>query len=188
MRKLTVATRGLILLVLAFPAWAAQLTGEVVAITDGDTLTLLADRTQHKIRLAEIDTPESGQPWGNRARQALADKVFRKPVRVEVADVDRYGRTVGKIWLAAGHDPGVAVAFQMLAPRMLEASAISRYAQIGDRHELRGALPEILEVEEGLDLAEREYRLDDQQIEELRTLLERLAAPDSANPAEPTDD
>ena len=42
--------------------------GKVVGITDGDTLTLLANRTQHKIRLAEIDTPERGQDWGTRAR------------------------------------------------------------------------------------------------------------------------
>lgn len=68
----------LILYLLLLPnlALGALLEGAVIGIADGDTLTLLVDRTQHKIRLAEIDTPESGQPWGNRARQALADKVF----------------------------------------------------------------------------------------------------------------
>ena len=35
----------------------SAMRGEVVGITDGDTLTLLVDRTQHKIRLAQIDTP-----------------------------------------------------------------------------------------------------------------------------------
>ena len=40
----------------------SALEGEVVGITDGDTLTLLVDRTQHKIRLAQIDTPERAQP------------------------------------------------------------------------------------------------------------------------------
>jgi len=45
--------------------------------------------------LAEIDTPESKQPWGTRARQALADKAFRKEARV-VVDTDRYGRIMGR--------------------------------------------------------------------------------------------
>ena len=69
------------------------------ASPNGDTLTLLVDRTQHKIRLAQIDTPERGQPWGTRASQALADKVFRKDVTVRVSDTDRYGRLIGEIWL-----------------------------------------------------------------------------------------
>ncbi len=75
------------------------LEGRVVGITDGDTLTLLVDRAQHKIRLAQIDTPERAQPWGTRARQALSDKVFRKVVTVRVSDTDRYGRLIGEIWL-----------------------------------------------------------------------------------------
>ncbi len=73
--------------------------GEVVGITDGDTLTLLVDRNQHKIRLAQIDTPERAQPWGSRARQALSEKVFRRDVTVRVSDTDRYGRLIGEIWL-----------------------------------------------------------------------------------------
>jgi endonuclease YncB( thermonuclease family) len=78
---------------------APALQGEVVGIADGDTLTLLVDDVQYRIRLAEIDAPEGGQPWGSRARQALADKVFRAQVRIDVVDLDRYGRTVGKVWL-----------------------------------------------------------------------------------------
>ena len=56
-------------------------------------------RTQHKIRLGEIDTPERGQDWGRKASQALSEKVGGKDVRVVVTDVDRYDRLVGKIWL-----------------------------------------------------------------------------------------
>lgn len=44
---------------------AGNLTGRVVGVSDGDTLTLLdATNTQHKIRLSGIDSPEKGQPFG----------------------------------------------------------------------------------------------------------------------------
>ncbi len=87
----------LITLSFANPAISAELQGRVVSIADGDTFTLLtANKEQIRIRLAEIDTPESGQPYGNRAKQALSRLVFGKDVRVEVQDVDRYGRTVGR--------------------------------------------------------------------------------------------
>lgn len=87
-----------LLLLTALPAWGETLTGRVVAIADGDTLTLLtASNQQVKIRLHGIDAPESRQPWGARARQALSEMAFRREVRVEVHDTDRYGRTVGRI-------------------------------------------------------------------------------------------
>ena len=79
---------------------AADLSGKVVAIADGDTFTLLtADKQQVKIRLAEIDAPESGQPYGNKSKQALSGLVFGKDVRVVVQTKDRYGRTVGRPYL-----------------------------------------------------------------------------------------
>jgi endonuclease YncB( thermonuclease family) len=88
-----------LLLALTSPVLADELRGQVVGITDGDTLTLLTpERREVKIRLAEIDTPESRQPYGTRARQALSDLAFQRDVRVEVQDTDRYGRTVGRIY------------------------------------------------------------------------------------------
>jgi endonuclease YncB( thermonuclease family) len=76
------------------------ITGKVVAIADGDTLTVLDDsKVQHKIRLAGIDAPESKQPFGAKSRENLAGKVFGKVVRVDVIDVDRYRRQVGRIYL-----------------------------------------------------------------------------------------
>ena len=47
---------GLVVLVALTADAQTSLEGTVVGITDGDTLTLLVDRTQHKIRLAQIDT------------------------------------------------------------------------------------------------------------------------------------
>jgi endonuclease YncB( thermonuclease family) len=80
-----------------------NLSGKVVGITDGDTLTVLVDRKPVKVRLAEIDTPERGQPWASKAKQALSAKVYGEVVRVEITDTDRYGRTVGHLYLGDRH-------------------------------------------------------------------------------------
>lgn len=61
------------LLVAVHGAWAQSVSGKVVSIADGDTLTILdAAKRQHKIRLPEIDAPEKGQPFGNASRESLA--------------------------------------------------------------------------------------------------------------------
>jgi endonuclease YncB( thermonuclease family) len=93
---------GILLLLLAGspPLIADTLTGRVVGIADGDTISLL-DKTQGltKIRLHQIDAPEKKQDFGQRSKQSLSDLIYGKEVRIEVADIDKYGRTVGKIWL-----------------------------------------------------------------------------------------
>lgn len=89
---------ALLLLLVPLTSWSAELEGRVVRIVDGDTLILLdASNTQTKVRLAGIDCPERGQPWGTRAKQALSNYVFDQQVTVVWTKLDRYGRTVGKI-------------------------------------------------------------------------------------------
>lgn len=76
-------------------ALAYEITGRVVGVADGDTLTILdATNTQHKIRLADIDAPESGQPYGNRAKQRLRALVAGKTVIADCRERDKYGRDV----------------------------------------------------------------------------------------------
>ncbi len=90
--------------VFAGNAQAATITGRVVGVSDGDTITVLdANRTQYKIRLAGIDAPESKQAFGSRSKQNLSDLVFGKDVAVEWDKRDRYQRVVGVV-LVDGHD------------------------------------------------------------------------------------
>ena len=91
------------LALLSGPLLAAEYTGKVVGISDGDTLTLLvpdgASFKQIKVRLGEIDTPERKQPYGTRAQQTLSELAFNKEARVVVQDTDRFGRTVGRVYV-----------------------------------------------------------------------------------------
>jgi len=83
-------------LALSCPAWA-DFTGKVVAVADGDTLTVLVDQRQVQVDLAEIDAPELKQPFGQRSRQSLADLCFGKDAVVREAGRERKGRTVGHV-------------------------------------------------------------------------------------------
>lgn len=83
------------------PAFGATLTGQVVAVSDGDTVTVLdAERTQHKIRLSGIDAPEKAQAFGERSKQNLWRLVHGKPVDVQWYKRDRFGRIVGRVLVA----------------------------------------------------------------------------------------
>ena len=78
----------------------ADISGKVVAVTDGDTIKILDNsRVQHKVRLTGIDAPEKAQPFGNASRKNLASMVAGKDVRVETSKNDRYGRVLGKVWM-----------------------------------------------------------------------------------------
>jgi len=91
-----------LLLLFTLSAQAETLEGKVIKIADGDTLTLLTPSNQQvKIRLAGIDTPEKRQPFGNRAKQALSNLAFQKQALIEVEAKDRYGRTVGTVFVGS---------------------------------------------------------------------------------------
>jgi endonuclease YncB( thermonuclease family) len=91
---------ALVALALATAANAESVPGRVVAIHDGDTLTLLVAKHQVKVRLADIDAPELKQAFGTRSRQSLAALCFNQEARLETAGKDRYGRTIATVHCA----------------------------------------------------------------------------------------
>jgi micrococcal nuclease len=66
-------------------------------VSDGDTITVIANKTQVKVRLYGIDCPEGGQDFGRRAKQFTSGMVFGKTVTMKIMDTDRYGRTVANV-------------------------------------------------------------------------------------------
>lgn len=89
-----------VLLLLCVAVSADTITGTVVGVTDGDTIKILTYANQQlKIRLADIDTPERGQSYGKKAKQALSDKIYRQDVTIETNKTDRYGRIIGRVYM-----------------------------------------------------------------------------------------
>jgi endonuclease YncB( thermonuclease family) len=81
--------------------------GRVIAIADGDTLTILTtEQGQHRVRLAGIDTPEKRQPFGQVAKDHFSSLVDGQTVTVNYLKRDHYGRIVGKV-LTSGSDAGL---------------------------------------------------------------------------------
>jgi len=77
------------------------LTGKVVRVSDGDTINLLVENKQERIRLASIDAPETGhgskqpgQPFGEASRKNLAHHVAGKTLTVVCFEKDRYERHI----------------------------------------------------------------------------------------------
>ncbi len=89
-----------IFLILLLPTMVfSQTIAKVIGITDGDTITVLLEgNIQKKLRLAEVDCPESGQPFGKNAKQFTSDQVFGKQISFVETDTDRYGRTIAKVY------------------------------------------------------------------------------------------
>lgn len=81
-----------------------QLDTRVVGVADGDTITVLDGGRTRRIRLAGIDAPEHSQPFSEKSRQALADRVFGRQVRIQWSKLDQYGRPVAKVLLVQDGD------------------------------------------------------------------------------------
>ncbi|WP_437187883.1 thermonuclease family protein [Planctomicrobium sp. SH668] len=87
--------------------------GKVVAVTNGDTVNVLIDRTEVKVRLEGIDAPERKQAFGSQAKQHLSDLVFGETVQLHVTGKDRYRRILGTLV-----SDGVDINLQMITGGM----------------------------------------------------------------------
>lgn len=80
------------------------LTGKVVAVPDGDSITIIdKKKRQHNVELAGIDAPEEGQAYSQKAQAFLSEQVMGRMVVVEGQRYDRNGRLIGKL-LVSGRD------------------------------------------------------------------------------------
>lgn len=95
MKKIILA----LLLLLPLAAQAVEWQGRVIAVHDGDTLTVLTpQKTQVKIRLAEIDAPETNQSFGAQSKKSLSDICYSKTVKVDDRGKYSYGRLIARLY------------------------------------------------------------------------------------------
>ncbi|ULQ48407.1 thermonuclease family protein (plasmid) [Flagellatimonas centrodinii] len=95
---------------IAGAAQADWQTCNVFGVSDGDTVKVrCGEQPEARVRLAEIDAPESKQAFGQVSKKALSDMVYRQRVQLYVVDVDRYGR-----WVAHIARNGQSVNFRMV--------------------------------------------------------------------------
>lgn len=89
----------LTLAICAGSACATELQGTVMRVADGDTLSVSVPGSGLvRVRLAEIDAPERGQPYNQVSRRSLVEICLQQPARVEVAGQDKYGRALGRVF------------------------------------------------------------------------------------------
>ena len=89
-----------VLIILAISTHATTRYGTVERVVDGDTIVFqgIGTKTQ-RVRLADIDTPELDQPWGEEAKAALKVWAESRRAEIRIVDTDRYGRLVATLWI-----------------------------------------------------------------------------------------
>src|SRR5687768_10735860 len=75
---------------------------KVIGIKDGDTVELLVNNSPVTVRLYGVDAPEKAQPFGTQAKNFASQLAIGKFVTLEEKGKDRYGRTIGEIFLPDG--------------------------------------------------------------------------------------
>lgn len=97
MKKTVLFLSLLLILLIILPCHSFAWSGKVVGVADGDTITVLRDKEQVRIRLYGVDCPERYQPFSKKAKQFTSEMVFGKVVEVEPVDIDRYNRLVALV-------------------------------------------------------------------------------------------
>jgi len=97
-----VSVVAFVLLIAVCATAAEPFTGKVVRVKDGDTVVVLRGQERVDVRLEGIDAPETGQPFGDRAKQAVSKVALGETVTVKPTGTDRYGRTLGVVVLPDG--------------------------------------------------------------------------------------
>jgi endonuclease YncB( thermonuclease family) len=122
-----------ILLAFCAPSYAVVISGKVVAVADGDTLTIVDSQNKRVIiRLAEIDAPEKRQAWGAKSRRSLSVLCQGKIVAVSIRGRDRYRRALGHVSCGGVMandrqvETGMAWVYRSKNPKLLAAEAAAK--------------------------------------------------------------
>ena len=121
------------------PAVPRSFTATVVAIHDGDTISVRTSRDTVRVRLEGIDCPEYRQPYSTRAKRFTSDLIYHKTVTVEGRGEDQYGRLLARVRVdgvevnEALVSSGLAWHYQRVEidPALSRAERTARAARVG---------------------------------------------------------
>lgn len=73
-----------------------EIQGKITYVSDGDTYHFVSDenKTKMRIRLSEVDCPETLQEFALEAKEFVVNRILNKKVLIRVKERDRYGRYV----------------------------------------------------------------------------------------------
>lgn len=103
---------------------------KVVSVKDGDTIGVLMDGKEVKIRFNHIDCPEKSQPFGKKAKQFVSDHCYGKMVRLKGNKKDRYGRILAEVFLPNKKNLNKELVKNGLAWHFTKYSSDKDYAQL----------------------------------------------------------
>lgn len=84
----------IILIFLSFKAHAAPV---ITYYYDGDTVKIVDNLTEYKLRITDIDAPERNQNYGKKSRRALRQLCDNTNIQVIIKGVDKYQRHLGEL-------------------------------------------------------------------------------------------
>ena len=97
---------AVLILTIIFPVIVLAAQFKCTRVTDGDTITVVTDGQKVTIRLVGIDAPEKsrkkhdpGQPFSQTSSKHLASLVLNNHVDIVSYGTDRYGRTLGVVYV-----------------------------------------------------------------------------------------
>ena len=94
---------------------AREVSGVVTRVSDGDTIWVQdAKGLRHKIRMLDIDAPESSQTFGGESTARLKSLIGGKTVKVTYYETDKYDRLLGTVWLG-GEDVNLKMVAEGMA-------------------------------------------------------------------------
>src|SRR5690606_9449977 len=89
-----------------------EIRGKITYVSDGDTYHFVSEENNNKlrIRLSEVDCPETLQEFGLEAKEFVVNRILNKEVLIQIKEEDRYGRYVAHII----YDDGKSLAEELL--------------------------------------------------------------------------
>lgn len=99
MRKVLLLLAILLVCTSSHASEKVLLNVKVIAVTDGDTIKVLSNKKELKVRLFGIDAPEKKQAYGTQAKTFMSRLVFGKSANLRITDTDRYGRSIAWVYV-----------------------------------------------------------------------------------------